>query len=70
MFGHVKCMEQNQRKLDGWMWTTLVVALLCFSIGALTFNAIGGRGIAQLGIFVGFAALLSFFLRMYYRRQR
>ena len=60
-------MEQK-RKLDWWMWTTLVIALLCFAIGALTFNAIGGRGIAQLGIFLGFAALLSFFLRMYYRR--
>ena len=37
---------------------------------ALAFNAIGGRGLAQLAIFLGFAALLSFFLRMYYRRTR
>jgi len=63
-------MQQSQRKLDGWMWTTLIVAFLCFVIGALTFNAIGGRGIAQLAIFLGFAAMLSFFLRMYNRRRR
>jgi uncharacterized membrane protein YhaH (DUF805 family) len=63
-------MEPKRRKFDAWMWTTLVVALLCFLVGALTFNAIGGRGIAQLGIFLGFAALLSFLLRMYYRMQR
>ena len=60
-------MERRQRRFDWWMWTTLVVALLCFSIGALTFNASGGRSIAGIGFSLGFAALLSFFLRMYYR---
>ena len=63
-------MEQKQRNFDGWMWATLTVAIICFAIGALTFNAVGGRGIAQLAIFLGFAASLSLLLRISYWRSR
>ena len=63
-------MEQKQRRFDWWMWTTLIAALFLFCLGAFAFNRIGGRGIAGLSIFLGFAASLSFFLRMYYRRSR
>jgi hypothetical protein len=62
--------KRPQSKLDWWRCTALVVALLCFSFGALAYDASGGRALAQLSIFVGFAALLSFFLRMYYHRSR
>ena len=52
------------------MWTTLILAVLCFSFGIVCYGAFYGPGIPQLAIFVGFAALLSFFLRMYYLKSR
>lgn len=61
---------RSKSKCDLWMWTTLIAATLCFSFGIVCYNAFYGRGIPQLAIFVGFAALLSFFLRLYYRKSR
>jgi len=64
-------MEQrpHQSKFDGWMWTTLAVALLCFAIAAMLFNAVGGRALCGVSILIGFPAALSFLLRWSYKKK-
>jgi hypothetical protein len=51
------------------MWLTLFVAVVFFVVAALKANKQGADA-AQFPILFGIMALVSFFLRMYYRRSK